>query len=171
MSERITAMDIENQTFSQKIRGYDPDEVSLYLASLAEEIERLNLDNASLLEERGRLKRQVEEHRDRERTLQETLVTAQKMAGEYKEKSRLESELMMKEARIKAERMLEQAQDQLASIESEVNQARLERDIFENRLRSAVEEHLSLLELRKKERAETDNVRFLRRRGRDAEVG
>jgi cell division initiation protein len=92
------------------------------------------------------------------------------MAEEHRENTRVESELLVKEARIKAERLLEQAQDQLATLESEIAQARLERDVFENRLRSAVQEHLSLLDLRKSERAEVDNLRFLRRRT-GSEVG
>jgi cell division initiation protein len=72
--------------------------------------------------------------------------------------------MLIKEARIKAERLLEQAQDQLATLESEIGQARLERDTFENRLRSIIEEHVSLLDLRKHERNDKDNLRFLRRR-------
>ena len=42
--------------------------------------------------------------------------------------------------------------------------------MFEGRLRNLIEEHESLLDLRKRERAETDNLHFLRRRG-GAEVG
>ena len=164
MNERMTAMDVEGQRFARKVRGYDPDEVRLYLRSVAEEIERLNLENATLKEEVGNLKDRVEEYRDRERSLQETLVAAQQMAEEYREKTRLESDLMIKEARVKSERLLEQAQDQLARIESEIGRAKLERDAFENRLRAAIEEHQALLDLRKKERAEVENLRFLRRR-------
>ncbi|MDX1388934.1 MAG: DivIVA domain-containing protein [Acidobacteriota bacterium] len=164
MGERMTAMDIEGQEFDRKVRGYDPDAVRLYLRSVAEEIERLNLENASLREDVGNLKDKAEEYRDRERSLQETLVAAQQMAEEYREKTRLESDLMIKEARLKSERLLEHAQDQLSRIESEISRAKLERDAFENRLRAAIEEHQALLDLRKKERAEVENLRFLRRR-------
>src|SRR4029453_13357272 len=102
-------------------------------------------------------------YRQRERMLQDTLLTAQRMAEEHRENTRVESELLVKEAPIKAATPLKQAQDQLAPLESEIAQARLERDVFENRLRSAVQEHLSLLELRKAERAEGENPRFRRR--------
>jgi len=170
VSARLTAMDVEQQEFTRKVRGYDPDEVKLYLKSVAEEIERLNLENATVREEMGQLRERLEDYRQRERMLQDTLLTAQRMAEEHRENSRVESELLVKEARIKAERLLEQAQDQLAALESEIAQARLERDVFENRLRSAVQEHLSLLDLRKTERAEVDNLRFLRRRT-GSEVG
>ena len=42
--------------------------------------------------------------------------------------------------------------------------------MFEGRLRNLIEEHASLLDLRKQERADSDNLHFLRRR-RGAEAG
>ena len=164
MSTRLTAMDIEKQAFTRKMRGYDPDEVQLFLRAVAEEIERVNLENATLSEEAGTLRQRLDEFKDRERTLQETLVTAQMMSSDLKDRSRAEAELLVKEARFKAERLLEQAQDQLHALENEIGRLRLERDAFETRLRAAIEEHLALLDLRKQENADNDSLRFLRRR-------
>lgn len=164
MSTRLTAMDIEKQEFTRKMRGYDPDEVKLFLRAVAEEVERVNLENATLREEKGGLTQRIDDFKDRERTLQETLVTAQRMSAELKDQSRQEADLLIREARVKAERLLEQAQDQLHSLDNEIGRLRLEKEAFENRLRAAIEEHLSLLDLRKQERADTDNLRFLRRR-------
>jgi cell division initiation protein len=171
MSSRLTAMDVESQDFPRAMRGFDAEEVRMFLRAVAAEIERLNLENANLREEAGRLRDGVQEYRERERSLRETLVTAQQMAEELKDRSRAESELMIKEARLKSERLLERAQDQLTRIEAETSRARLERDLFENRLRSIIEEHQALLDLRKQERADsTENLRFLRRRS-GAEAG
>jgi cell division initiation protein len=164
MSTRLTAMDIEKQTFTRKMRGLDPDEVQLFLRAVAEEMERVNLENGALQEEAGALRQRLDDYRDRERTLQETLLTAQRMSSDLKDRSKAEAELLIKEARYKAERLLEQAQDQLHALENEIGRMRLEKDAFENRLRSAIEEHLALLDLRKQEKADTDNLRFLRRR-------
>jgi cell division initiation protein len=171
MSSRLTAMDIERQEFKTAFRGYEREEVRLFLNAVAEEVERLNLDNASLREEAGTLRGRLEDFKERERSLQETLLTAQKMSEELVGKSQKESELLVKEARIKAERLLEQAQDQLSMLEAEIGRVKLERDAFENRLRSAIEEHLALIDIRKQERSELDNVRFLRRRNTSTEAG
>ena len=164
MSTRLTAMDVAKQDFTRKMRGFDPDEVTLFLKAVAEEIERLNLENQTLTEESGTLRTTVEDFKERERALQETLVTAQRMSSDLKDRSKAEADLLVREARVKAERVLEQAQDQLHAIENEIGRLRLEKDAFENRLRSAIEEHLSLLDLRKQEKADLDNLRFLRRR-------
>ena len=168
MNERITAMDIERQEFKRKVRGVDPEEVALYLRSVAEEVERLNLDNAKLLEENGRLSRQVEEHKEREQTLQQTLVTAQKMSEELQERSRAQADQMVHEARIKVERTLQESQDQLARLEAEISRARLDRDLFEKRLETTIDEHQKMLESRRKEReVSPDNVTPMRRTGLD----
>ncbi len=164
MSDRLSAMDVEKQEFRTRMRGFDTEEVRMFLRSAAEEIGRVHLESDMQREEIGRLKETIDDLRSREKMLQETLVTAQGMAAEIKERSQKEAELLVKEARIKAERVLEQAQDQLESIEAEINRARLERDAFENRLRSCIDEHLALLDMRRSERAQRDNVHVLRRR-------
>ena len=164
MSERITAMDVENQQFKQKLRGYDPEEVSLYLKSVSEEIERLNLENAHLKEEQGNLMRRVQEQNARETTLQETLITAQKMSEEFKERSREQADQLIRDARVEAERTLRDAQEQLSRLEAEISRARLDRDLFEKRLRGTIEEHLQMLDTRAGERAQQpDNVHPMRR--------
>src|SRR5258705_2123349 len=164
MSTRLTAMDIEKQDFTRKMRGFDADEVQMFLRAVAEEIERINLENATLTEEVGVLRLRLDDFKDRERTLQETLVTAQMMSADLKDRSKAEAELLVKEARFKGERLLGQAQDQLQALENEIGRLRLEKDAFENRLRAAIDEHLSLLDLRKQEKVDIDNLRFLRRR-------
>lgn len=168
MSDRITARDVERQGFKRKVRGFDPEEVSLYLRSVSEEIERLNLENGRYLEENSRLAKQVEEHATRERTLQQTLVTAQKMAEELKERSQAQADQLMLEARFKAERTLQETQDQLARLEAEISRAKLDRDLFEKRLENTIEEHRRMLEHRRCEREiAPDNVRPIRYPGRD----
>ena len=161
---RLTAMDVENQEFPRKMRGYDPDDVRLFLRSVAEEVERLNLENGQLREQVGAAKGAIDEFRRREQMLQQTLVTAQSMTGEMKEKARAEAELVLRRARLNAERMLQQAQDQLARLEAEISRCKLERDLFERRLRGTIEEHLSLLDQRKSEGRELDNLHVLPRR-------
>jgi cell division initiation protein len=163
MSKRLSPKDIETERFPTRVRGYGREEVRLYLRSIAEELHRVTVQNAEMREETGALREQLRQAQSREQTLQQTLVSAQKMAEELKLRAQEEAELTIREARIRSERLLEQSQDQLARIEDEIRRAKLERDAFENRLRGAVEEHLSLLELRQSDRSELDNVRYLHR--------
>ncbi len=164
MGDHLTAMDIERQEFPQRWRGYDPEEVRLYLRAVAAEVERLHRESAALREEVGQLRQRVASQREREQALQDTLVAAQQMAQELRERSRAEADFLLQQARARAERMLEQAQDQLYRIEAEISRAKIEREMFESRLRALLEEHRLLLENRERDRSERENLRFLARR-------
>lgn len=153
MSERLTAMDIESQEFRRRMRGFDEEEVRLYLKSVGEEVQRLNLETADQREELGRLRARLDEFAARERSLQDAFAAAQRLSDEMQERARVESERLVREARSKAERLLEQSQDQLSRIEDEIGRARLERDAFEKQLRGILEHHLELLDLRRADRA------------------
>jgi cell division initiation protein len=154
-------MDIEKQEFKRSFRGWDPEEVHLFLRSVAEEIERLNLENGHLREEAGELRRQLDELRTREKTLQETLVSAQRMSDELKDKARAEAELVVGQARLRAEEIVKQAQDQLMQIEMDISRSRLERESLEQRLRGVIDQHLAMLDMRKEARDGQDNVRIM----------
>ena len=164
MSDRLTAMDIEKQQFRRKVRGFDPEEVGYYLKSVADEIERLNLENGELREETGRLKKGHDELRSREQVLQKTLVTAQRMAEEIKERSEAQADLVLRETRMKAERLMQGAQEQLTGLEAEISRCKIEKDLFEKRLRATIDEHVSLMDQRRESGEPMDNVRVLPRR-------
>jgi len=168
MAERITAMDVESQLFTCRFRGFDRDEVCLYLKSVAEEIERLNLANGEMRERLGRVQTELDDVRSREKALQQTLVLAQTMAEELKQRARAESELVLQQARFRAEQIVRQAQDQLARLDGDISRSRLERDNIERRLRNVIEQHLTLLDLRREARGDLDNVRVLPAVGAEA---
>ena len=161
MSSRLTAMDIENQDFSRRLRGYDPQEVTLFLMSVAENVERLTLENGEMLEELGRLRKQLEQLRVHEKTLQETLVSAQRMAEEMKDRAGREAKLVVQEARHLANRMHAEAQNTLMLLEADISRAKLDRETFERQLRGVIEQHLTLLDLRRDALAKLDNLRVL----------
>ncbi len=171
MSSRMTAMDIEKQEFSRRVRGLDAEEVGLYLKSVASEVERLNLENGKMLEEVGGLKKQVDELAAREATLQQTLVTAQRMSDDIKEQARTERELLIKDARLQADQILRESRNELNHLESEISRARAERENFEQRLRSVIEQHLAMLDMRREARGDVDNLRIMPDRSRSSDAG
>lgn len=161
MSSRLTAMEIESQRFARKLRGYDPSDVDLFLRSVSEEVQRLSIENGQLREESGRLKQELQGVRSREESLQRTLVTAQRMTDEMRDRAGKESELLVREARLRADGMLKEAQDRLARLDSDISRSKLERDTFERRLRGVLEQHLALLDMRRDAFPEGDNLRVL----------
>ena len=113
MSSRLTAMDVENQEFGRKLRGYDRDQVDLFLRSISDEIERLNLERSEMTEEMGKLRSDLEQLRSGEETLRKTLVAAQTMAEGMKQRAEEESKLIVQQARLQADRTLQDATERL----------------------------------------------------------
>lgn len=158
---QMTARDIVGQSFRKAMRGYDTDEVDLFLRSVADHVERLVMQHGDLREEVGRMKGELEGLREREGMLQETLISAQKMAEQTGDKARGEAELLIKEARLKADRQIDRARSEVAKLEDDKQRLQLERESFERSLRSLIDQHTRLLDMRAEER-ESDNVHVFR---------
>jgi cell division initiation protein len=163
-SMRITPLDIRGHEFKRKIRGFDREEVLAFLDLVAEEYERLAVAHGNLTDEVAQLSGRIGDLKERERILKETLYTAQKLADEMKQGARRESDLILKEAELKAEQIIEQARRRVSQLEGEIMDLKAERDAFESKVRNIIDQHTKLLDMRKEEESVTSRVRFLRRR-------
>ena len=114
---RITPMDIRQQQFTVRMfRGFDVQEVDTFLEDLAADYEALLKENSLLKEQLQVLEARTRGLEDRERVLQETLVTTQKVVEEMKESARREVTLMVREAELRWEKLVEAARTAEASI-------------------------------------------------------
>ena len=102
MSSRISPIDIQQQRFKTRAFGYDKGGVDRFLEMLADELERLLRKNQDLQEELAKVTATLDEMREREETLKETLVTTQKVTEDLKKSAKREVDVMMAEAEIKA---------------------------------------------------------------------
>ena len=105
----LTPLDIRRNEFARALRGYSREEVDSFLAMVADEFENLVGENRDTERRLSELEKEVAEYRDLERTLMDTLVTAQKASDERKESTERESELIKREAKVRAEQSLENA--------------------------------------------------------------
>ena len=155
---RITPLDIQQKQFPMKIRGFDVEEVYAFLEVVREEMEDLLRENASLKESVQRLETQIKEHKDMETTLRETLLTAQQMVEDYKTNARKEAELIVKEAEVRAEAIIKQAQEKVIKIHEDIVDLKGIRRHFKEELKRMVENHLKMLEFDKEREAEEEEV-------------
>ena len=163
---RITPLDIRDHEFKKKMRGFDTEEVKSFLDLVAEEYERFVVSNARLTDEAADLTGRLSELRERERILKETLYAAQKLAEEMREEARRERDLILKEAELKAEQLIDAARQRVSQLDSEILSLRAERDAFESKVRSIIEQHSKLLDMRKETEDLSGRIRFMKRRDR-----
>jgi cell division initiation protein len=122
---RMTAMDIRQQQFAVRLfRGFDPQEVDAFLEEMADDVEELTRENALLKEQLVALEEKSRGVEGREKTLQETLVTTQKIAEEFKENARREAELVLREAHLRAEKSMQDAREEHAKLTGEIGSLR-----------------------------------------------
>ena len=144
---RITPMDIRQQQFTVRMfRGFDVQEVDTFLEDLAADYEMLLKENTLLKEQLQTLEERARGLEDRERVLQETLVTTQKVLEEMKESARREAAIMIREAELKGERVVEAARTAEASIQAEVEALKRMRRQLAESVRSTIEMYQRLLD-------------------------
>jgi cell division initiation protein len=143
----LSPMEITQREFGRKFRGLDPEEVQTFLEQIAEEMTRLLHETSERAAQIQRLEAELRVHQEREDSLRNTLITAQKMTEEIKANAKREADLMLKEAELKAERLLEQAHRKLAQVQAEIAELQRQRELFASKLRGLLKTHLELLDV------------------------
>lgn len=160
---KISPMDIQRQEFARGVRGYDREEVRTYLNIVAEEVAALQRERDSLDQQVQNMQGLLDEHRQREAILKNTLLTAQRVSEEIREVARKQSENVVKEAEMQADRLLELAQTRAHEVERGILDLRGQRTSLRTDIRSLVTRLTHLLDLQEEAELE-DNLRFLKRR-------
>jgi cell division initiation protein len=158
----ITPLEIEGHEFKPKFRGIDQDEVKAFLSLVAEEFEKLVVANGKLQDEVAELRERLGELRERERMLKETMLTAQKMSEEMKVEAGRARDLIVKEGEMKAEHLIAHAQQRASELEAVIADLKMERDAVESALKSMLEQHLKLIEMRRDDEDLASRLRFMR---------
>lgn len=106
---QMTSHDVRAQEFQKALRGYDPAQVDEFKQRMAEEIDRLIRDRVALDERVRSMGEQLKAYRDRERALNEALVSAQQLRTDAQAQIERERDLALREAQAEAERVIQEA--------------------------------------------------------------
>ena len=128
----ISPLDIQQQQFKVKtFRGLDPDDVDAFLQTVAGEMEELIRENNHLKDQQTRQGRELLDFAEKERELRETLLSAQRVIEEMKVNARNEAELIVSEAELKGERIVADAERQLGTLKSQIEEIHRQKIQFE----------------------------------------
>jgi len=142
---KITPLDLRNQEFGRTFRGYDPEEVRVFLELVSDEFEILIKENAGLTERVKDLDEKVRDYRNMERTLHATLIAAQESAQRSSENARDEAANILENARVESEKIVEGVRRERAELESEIARLQRIRQAHAQRLKSVLRQQLDLL--------------------------
>jgi cell division initiation protein len=160
---KISPMDIQRQAFGRRLRGLDADEVRAYLNIVAEEVATLQMERDRLHQEVQEVRSLLDEHRQRETILKNTLLMAQRVSEEIKENARKQGETLVKEAEIQSDHLIELAQSRAHEVERGILDLRAHRTSLRTDVRALITRLTRILDLQEEVEVE-DNLRFLKRR-------
>ena len=144
---RITPLDIQQKQYKKVFRGLEPADVQQFMELVRTEFEELVKENNALKDELRRRMSEIEDYREREKTLKDTMMTAQRISEDIKVNAKKDAELVLSEAQIQADKIIQGAHARLVTVVEEINELRRQRASYESSLRSVIEGHAKLLEV------------------------
>jgi len=143
---RLTPLEIRQHKFSSRLRGFDRDEVAAFLDTVVADFEDVVRENAQLRREAERLARELDAYRAREKTIQDTLTTAQNVVEQLKRTAIKESEALVVDAELRAEKLLAEARERRAELGNEIREQKHLRQRLEADLRRTLESYGKLID-------------------------
>jgi len=144
---RITPMDIRQQQFTVRMfRGFSVQEVDSFLEDVAQDYEALIKENALLKEQLQILEDRTRGLEDREKVLQQTLVTTQQLTEEMKDGARREASLILREAELEGEKLLDSNRTEEAMLRNEILQLKRHRRQVAEALRATLDMYQRMLD-------------------------
>ena len=148
---KMTPLDIQQQQFKIRFRGFDVREVDAFLEQMADAFESLQSENNRLHQEIKRLQLDAQRYREREESFKRAMLNSQKVLEQMKQNARKSAELVVAEGEVKAEKILSRAQNRLSHIHEDIAELKRQRSQIEVQIRSVIEGHAKLLEIGKEE--------------------
>jgi DivIVA domain-containing protein len=145
-SFHLTPLDARRYEFGSALRGYDKLRVDQFRDQVADELERLTRVNQDLEAKARGFHEQLRAFRERDKALNDALISAQQLRAEIREQAEREAQLILREARAESERLMEATRAEIRRLEDEVLQLGRVRRTFLAQLRIMVERQLADIE-------------------------
>lgn len=139
----LTPVDVRRYDFGTAMRGYDRARVDQFKGQLADELERLTRLNGELESKARNFHEQLKHYRERDKAINEALVSAQQLREDVKEQAAREAELMRREAEAAAQQIVEGARQQIHSLQAEIEALDRTRRAYLAQLRAIAERHIA----------------------------
>jgi cell division initiation protein len=134
----VSPLDLRQQKFRTKFRGLDPVEVTSFLAAVADDYEQALRETDRLRQELMRMEAALGAHKEHEKNLQSTLMTAQRVSDDIRATAEGEAQRIIREAQGRSELLLEKTQARLEDVQREIDGLKLKRKDAETTLEATI---------------------------------
>jgi len=148
---KLTPLDIQQQQFPVRFRGFDVREVDAFLEEAAAAVEALITENRRLEGDLERQRLEAQGYREREETFKRAMLNAQKVFEQMKDNARKSAEVIVADAEVKAEKILQGAQNRLTRLQEDIADLKRQRVQIEAQIQAVITTHSRLLEAGRQE--------------------
>ena len=154
----ITPLVVKQKEFTTRFRGFDVQEVDHFLEDVARELDHLNHSIQSFHEENHRLNLENQGYRKRENSMKNAMIQSQKVLDQMKENAKKSSEIIIANAEVEAEKILNRAHKRLSQLHSDIIELKRQRIQLEIQISAVLESHSKMLEMTKEENKAADEI-------------
>lgn len=142
----ITPVELRNVKFEKKLRGFNPADVEAVLNEVAGEMERLIDANSSLQRQVLSLEDKHKQFQNLEKSLKDTLLTAQQAAEEKRKAADRSTEVQIRETEVVCAEMKQKALSEIETMKFELASLKMQKVRFVAEVKSLVDAHRKLLD-------------------------
>ena len=153
---KINPHDIQQQQFKVKFRGFDIQEVDSFLEKISDQFESLMDETKKYKEKVERLDLESQGYKKREEIFKRAILNSQKVLEQMKQNARKSAELIVAEAEVNAEKLLNRTHQRLSQLHEDINELKRQRMQIEIQLRGILESHTKLLDMGEEETKSAD---------------
>ena len=152
----VSPLDLRQQRFRTRLNGFDKVEVAAFLSAVADDYEQALRETDKLRQDLAKMEAALNEHREGEKNLRNTLLTAQRLSDEMKEHADQEGKRIVREAEGRAALLLEKAQLRLDDVQRDIDSLGLKRREVETTIEASIQTLRNTLQYLR-ERADREN--------------
>ena len=157
----VSPLDLRQQQFRHSFRGFDRVEVTSLLLAVADDYEQALRETDRLRQELARVEAALNEHREHERRLKNTLMAAQKLAEDIKANAEEEARRVVVDAQTRSELLLERTEARVEDLQREIDGLKLKRKDVETTIEATIQTLRNTLEYVRDQNAHERNDKIL----------
>jgi len=148
--------EIIDHTFTVRFRGFDVKEVDAFLMKIAQHYQNEEKKYRQLADQITGIQGELKKSQNENRALKQAVKNTRQIMATMEQNSRKTAEVMVDEARVKSEKMLNRTHQRLAQLHQEIAEMKRQRIQLEVQIRSILDTHGKLLDASRQEAVRFD---------------
>ena len=142
----ITPQEIQEKEFDKAVRGYNAEQVDVFLDEITTDLEALLAEKAEMQAQLDKATAKMEEYKSQEGAVIKTLESARALMKDISASAEKRADIIMKNAELDADQILRTARDSVEKLKDEEKELTFRVSSLKNRFRNILQTELDRFE-------------------------